>query len=146
MKDYEKKLLKFTLSEKIKGARTICGSIMENKFYGNSYFFGRVSDSFFDDEKIGVVSLNKIINESLLNLHNEIKLEHPNYNITKDSDTKLTLANFKLDDNEVSVNYKYFKMFEKDVCYIFNYKYALYLYDENKSFIGLIALVNTNKD
>lgn len=42
---------------------------------------------------------------------------------------------------EVSCNYNYYKLFEKDVCYILYTKGMLCLYDERKALIGVIAKV-----
>lgn len=147
MKDYEKKLLKFTLSEKIKNqGRIFYGLVNDNIFYGNAYFFGLVKDNLLNTEKFEQIHIEKLITNDLINA-DETKLIKPDFNITK-GDNKLELVNFKTsyDNNhrvltEVSCDYRYYKLFEKDCCYIYDVKGMLCLYDENKNFIGVISKV-----
>lgn len=147
MKDYEKKLLKFTLSEKIKNqSRIFYGLVNDSVYYGNAYFFGLVKDNLLNIEKFEQIHIEKIIKNDLINA-DENKLVVTNYNITK-GDDGLVLANFKISYDsdygsmsEISCNYKYYKLFEKDCCYIYDVKGMLCLYDENKNFIGVISKV-----
>lgn len=146
MKDYEKKIMRFVFNNRLKTDMLFYGVINGCDFYGNSYFFGRISDNFFDKEKFKEVALQKIIKDWMINPSDD-KLVKPDFNITK-GDNKLELVNFKIsydNDNrvliEVSCDYRYYKLFEKDVCYILDTKGMLCLYDERKALIGVIAKV-----
>lgn len=147
MKDYEKKLLKFTLNEKIKNrGRIFYGLVNDSVYYGNAYFFGLVKDNLLNTEKFEQIHIEKLITNDLINA-DDTKLIKPDFNITK-GDNKLELVNFKIsydNDNrvltEVSCDYRYYKLFEKDVAYILDTKGMLCLYDENKNFIGVISKV-----
>lgn len=146
MKDFEKKVARFIFSNRMKTDMLLYGVINSCDFYGNSYFFGRLSDNFFDKEKFRQVSLDKIVKDYMINPDDE-RLVVPNFNITK-GDNGLALANFKISydsDHRVletaTCNYNYYKLFEKDVFYIYDTKSILCLYDENKSLIGVIAKV-----
>ena len=68
------------------------------------------------------------------------RLIKPYFNITK-CDNGLVLVNFHVESETVACNYNYYKLFEKDVSYIYDAKGMLCLYDENKSLIGVIAKV-----
>ena len=146
MKDYEKKVMRFVFTNRMKTDMLFYGVIHGVDFYGNSYFFGRISDNFFDKEKFKKVALEKIIKDYMVNPSDE-RLIKPDFNVTKNDDG-LVLANFKIsyDSNhapiaEVSCNYNYYKLFEKDCMYIYDEKGMLCLYDENRSLIGVIAKV-----
>ena len=146
MKDYEKKVMRFVFNNRMKSDMLFYGVINSVDFYGNSYFFGRLEDNFFDKNKFKEVALSKIVKDFMINPSDE-RLVKPDFNITK-GDNGLTLANFKIcynDDHrvltEVSCNYNYYKLFEKDVCYILDTKGMICLYDERKSLIGVIAKV-----
>lgn len=146
MKDYEKKIMRFVFNNRLKTDMLFYGVINGCDFYGNSYFFGRISDNFFDKEKFKKVSLDKIVKDWMINPSDD-KLVKPDFNITK-GDNKLELVNFKIsyDNNhrvltEVSCDYKYYKLFEKDCCYLYDVKGMLCLYDESKNFIGVISKV-----
>lgn len=146
MKDYEKKIMRFVFTNRLKTDMLFYGVINGCDFYGNSYFFGRISDNFFDKEKFKEVALQKIIKDWMINPSDD-KLIKPDFNLTK-GDNKLELINFKIsydNDNrvltEVSCNYKYYKLFEKDCCYLYDVKGMLCLYDERKSLIGVISKV-----
>lgn len=147
MEQYEKNLLKFALNEKIKNkGRIFYGLVNENVYYGNAYFFGLVRDNLLNIEKFEQIHIERLIKDEIINA-DENKLLEPNYNITK-GNNKLVLANFSICyDNdhapiaEVSCDYRYYKLFEKDVCYILDTKGMICLYDENKSLIGVIAKV-----
>ena len=147
MKDYEKKLLKFTLNEKIKNnGRIFYGLVNDSVYYGNAYFFGLVKDNLLNIEKFEQIHIERLVTNELINV-DESKLVKPNFNITK-GDNGLTLTNFKVSYDsdhapieEVSCNYNYYKMFEKDVCYIYDTKGMICLYDERKALIGVIAKV-----
>ena len=147
MKDYEKKLLKFALSEKIKNKGSIFYSLVNGSvYYGNAYFFGLVNNNLLNTEKFEQIHIEKLITNNLLNADDE-RLVTPNFNITKGSN-KLVLANFKISYDsdhapiaEVSCNYNYYKLFEKDCAYIYDTRGMLCLYDENRSLIGVIAKI-----
>lgn len=146
MKDYEKKVARFIFSNRMKTDMLFYGLINGIDFYGNSYFFGRLSDNFFDKEKFKQVALDKIIKDYMINQDDE-RLVNPDFNITK-GDNGLVLANFKISyDNdhapiaEVTCNYNYYKLFEKDVAYIYDAKGMICLYDERKALIGFISKV-----
>lgn len=147
MKDYEKKLLKFALNEKIKNkGRIFYGLVNDIVCYGDAYFFGLVNNNLLDTEKFEQIHIEKLITNNLLNADDE-RLIKPDFYITKGSN-KLVLANFKIcyDSNNrvsetVACNYNYYKLFEKDVCYIYDAKGMLCLYDERKDLIGVIAKV-----
>ena len=146
MKDYEKKLLKFTLNEKIKNnGRIFYGLVNDSVYYGNAYFFGLVKDNLLNIEKFEQIHIERLVTNELINV-DESKLVKPNFNITK-GDNKLALANFSIsydDDTPISYatcNYQYYKVFEKDVAYILDTKGMICLYDERKSLIGVIAKV-----
>ena len=146
MKDYEKRVSRFVFTNRLKTDMLFYGVINSCDFYGNSYFFGRLSDNFFDKEKFKEVKLKNIVKDWMINPDDD-KLINPNFSITK-GDNGLVLANFKISyDNghqalsEVSCNYKYYKLFEKDACYILDTKGMICLYDENKELIGFIAKV-----
>lgn len=57
MKDYEKKIMRFVFNNRLKTDMLFYSVINGCDFYGNSYFFGRISDNFFDKEKFKKVSL-----------------------------------------------------------------------------------------
>ena len=146
MEQFEKKVMRFIFTNRMKTNMMFVGTINSVDFFGNSYFFGRLVDNFFDKWKFKEVALDRIIKDFMINPDDE-KLIKPNYNITK-GDNGLVLANFKISyDNdhsfmtEVSCNYNYYKLFEKDCCYILDTKGILCLYDENKALIGVIAKV-----
>lgn len=146
MKDYEKKVMRYVFNNRMKTDMLFYGVINGCDFYGNSYFFGRLADNFFDKEKFKKVALEKIVKDLMINPDDD-KLVEPNYNITK-GDNGLVLANFKIcfDSNhahieEVSCDYNHYKLFEKDCEYIYDTKSILCLYDERKSLIGFIAKV-----
>lgn len=145
MKDYEKKVMRYVFTKRLKTDMLFYGVIHGCDFYGNSYFFGRISDNFFDKEKFKQVKLERIIKDFMINPDDE-RLVIPNFNVTKGHG--LVLANFKISYDsdhapieEVSCNYQYYKLFEKDVTYILDTKGMLCLYDERKSLIGVIAKV-----
>lgn len=139
MKTFEKKVMRFVFSNRMKNDRVFVGTINSCDFYGNSYFFGRLADNFFDKDKFKQVELKRIVKDFMIEPDDE-KLVQPNFNITKGSDG-LTLTNFKIDDAIATCDYRYYKLFEKDCCYIYDTKNILCLYDENKSLIGVIAKV-----
>lgn len=146
MKDYEKKVMRFIFANRLKTDMLFYGVINGCDFYGNSYFFGRISDNFFDKEKFKRVALDKIIKDWMINPSDD-KLVKPDFNITK-GDNKLELVNFKIsyDNNhrvltEVSCDYRYYKLFEKDCCYIYDVKGMICLYDDKKALIGVMAKV-----
>ena len=146
MKDYEKKVMRFVFTNRLKTDMLFYGVINGCDYYGNSYFFGRLSDNFFDKDKFKEVALQKIVKDWMVNPDDD-KLIKPNFNITK-GDNKLVLANFKIsydeydwDGTQATCNYNYYKLFEKDVCYILDTKGMLCLYDERKALIGVIAKV-----
>lgn len=139
MKQFEKKVMRFVFTNRMKTDMLFYGVIHGVDFYGNSYFFGRLAESFFDKEKFKQVSLDKIVKDYMINPTND-KLIKPNFSITK-GDNGLALANFHVDSETVACNYNYYKLFEKDVCYIYNVKGMLCLYDEKKALIGIIAKV-----
>lgn len=140
MKDYEKKLLKFALSEKIKNKGSIFYSLVNGSvYYGNAYFFGLVNNNLLDTEKFEQIHIEKLITNNLLNADDE-RLVAPNFNITKGSN-KLVLANFHVESETVACNYNYYKLFEKDCAYIYDTKGMICLYDERKALIGVIAKV-----
>lgn len=146
MKTFEKKVARFIFSNRMKTDMLFYGVINGCDFYGNSYFFGRLAENFFDKEKFKKVSLDKIVKDWMINPDDE-KLIKPDYNITK-GDNKLELANFKIsyDNNHraletVTCNYNYYKLFENDVCYIYDTKGMICLYDERKALIGVVAKV-----
>lgn len=146
MKDFEKKVMRFVFTNRMKTDMLFYGVIHGVDFYGNSYFFSRLSDNFFDKEKFKKVSLDKIIKDYMINPSDE-RLVKPDFNITK-GDNGLVLANFKISYDsdhapiyEVSCNYNYYKLFEKDCMYIYDTKGMICLYDERKSLIGVIAKV-----
>lgn len=145
MEQFEKKVARFIFSNRMKSDMLFYGVIHGCDFYGNSYFFGRISDNFFDKEKFKKVALDKIVKDWMINPSDD-KLIKPNFNVTK-GDNKSVLANFSIsydDDAPISYatcNYNYYKLFEKDTCYIYDTKGMLCLYDERKSLIGVIAKV-----
>ena len=146
MKTFEKKVMRFVFSNRMKTNMMFVGTINGCDFYGNSYFFGRLVDNFFDKEKFKEVALQKIVKDYMINPEDD-KLIKPDFYITK-GDNGLVLANFKIcyDSGhapiaEVTCNYNYYKLFEKDVCYILDTKGMICLYDENRSLIGVIAKV-----
>lgn len=134
--------MRFVFNNRMKTNMMFVGTINGCDFYGNSYFFGRLADNFFDKEKFKEVALEKIVKDYMINPCDD-KLIKPNYNITK-GDNGLALANFKIsygDDAIAQVNYNYYKLFEKDVVFIYDTKNILCLYDENKALIGFIAKI-----
>ena len=145
MKQFEKKVMRYVFTNRLKTDMLFYGVINGCDFYGNSYFFGRLSDNFFDKEKFKKVALDKIVKGYMINPSDD-KLIKPDFNITM-GNNKLVLANFKIsygDDafiSEVSCNYNYYKLFEKDCCYIYDTKGMICLYDERKALIGVIAKV-----
>lgn len=146
MKTFEKKVSRFVFTKRMKTDMLFYGVIHGVDFYGNSYFFGRLSDNFFDKEKFKKVSLDKIVKDYMINPDDE-RLVVPNFYITK-GDNGLVLANFKISYDsdhapiaEVSCNYNYYKLFEKDAFYIYDTKGMLCLYDERKALIGVISKV-----
>ena len=145
MKTFEKKVMRYVFNNRMKSEMLFYGVINGCDFYGSSYFFGRLSDSFFDKEKFKEVALSKIVKDYMIEPDDD-KLVEPDYNITK-GDNGLVLANFSICyDNdraiaEVTCNYNYYKLFEKDCKYIYDTKSILCLYDERKALIGFIAKV-----
>lgn len=146
MKTFEKKVARFIFSNRLKTDMLFYGVINSVDFYGNSYFFGRLSENFFDKKKFKQVKLEKIVKDYMINPSDE-KLVKPNFNVTM-GNNGLTLANFKIcydndhrDMTEVSCNYNYYKLFEKDVAFIYDTKNIICLYDERKALIGVIAKV-----
>lgn len=146
MEQFEKKVMRSVFNNRLKTDMLFYGVIHGVDFYGNSYFFGRLAENFFDKEKFKKVSLDKIIKDYMVNPSDE-RLIKPDFNVKK-GDNGLALANFSICyDNdhthiaEVSCNYNYYKLFEKDVCYIYDTKGMLCLYDERKALIGVIAKV-----
>lgn len=137
--------MRYVFSNRLKTDRIFYGVVNGIDFYGNSYFFGKLADNFFDKEKFKEIDLSIIIKDFMVNPSDE-RLVVPNFNITK-SDDGLVLANFKIsygDDapiEEVACNYNYYKLFEKDVCYIYDTKGMICLYNERKALIGFIAKV-----
>lgn len=138
--------MRFVFNNRLKTDMLFYGVINGCDFYGNSYFFGRLSDNFFDKEKFKKVALEKIVKDYMINQADE-RLIKPEFNITK-GDNGLVMANFQISyDNdhrvltEVTCNYNYYKLFEKDVSYIYDTKGMICLYDENKILIGVIAKV-----
>ena len=146
MKTFEKKVSRFVFTNRMKTDILFVGYVNGLEYFGNSYFFGRLADNFFDKEKFKEVALSNIIKDYMIEPDDD-KLVTPNYNITK-GDNGLTLVNFSICyDNahepiaEVKCNYNYYKLFEKDCCYIYDTKNILCLYDERKALIGFIAKV-----
>ena len=145
MEQFEKKVMRYVFNNRMKTDMLFYGVINSCDFYGNSYFFGRLSDNFFDKDKFKEVKLERIIKDFMINPSDD-KLVKPDYNITK-GDNGLVLANFSIsygDDTPISYatcNYNYYKLFEKDTCYIYDTKGMLCLYDERKALIGVIAKV-----
>ena len=146
MEQFEKKVARYIFNNRMKSDMLFYGAINGVDFYGNSYFFGRLEDNFFDKEKFKEVALQKIVKDFMIN-PSEDKLIKPDFYITK-GDNKLELANFSISyDNDhqaleiVTCNYNYYKLFEKDCFYIYDTKNILCLYDENKALIGFIAKV-----
>ena len=146
MKQFEKKVMRYVFTNRMKTNMMFVGTINGCDFYGNSYFFGRLADNFFDKDKFKEVALKNIIKDWMVNPSDD-KLVKPDFSITK-GDNGLVLANFSICyDNdhgsmtEVTCNYNYYKLFEKDCKYIYDTKNILCLYDENKSLIGFIAEV-----
>lgn len=149
MKMFEKKVMRFIFSNRMKNDRVFVGTINSVDYYGNSYFFGRLADNFFDKSKFNKVDLSRIIKDYMINPDDE-RLVVPNFSInfsiTK-GNKKLELINFSISydgDNaiaEVSCNYDYYKLFEKDVAYILDTNGMVCLYDERKSLIGVIAKI-----
>lgn len=145
MKQFEKKVMRYVFSNRMKSDMLFYGVINGVDFFGNSYFFGRLSENFFDKEKFKKVALDKIVKGYMINPSDD-KLIKPNYNITK-GDNGLVLANFSISYDgdhciaQVTCNYDYYKLFEKDCCYILDAKGVICLYDERKSLIGFIANV-----
>ena len=145
MKQFEKKVARFVFTNRMKSDMLFYGYIQGIQYYGNSYFFGRLSDNFFDKEKFKEVKLERIIKDFMVNPDDE-KLIKPDFNITK-GDNGLVLANFKISYDgvhciaQVTCNYDYYKLFENDVAFIYDTKNILCLYDENKALIGFISKV-----
>ena len=145
MEQFEKKVMRYVFNNRMKTDMLFYGHIEGVQYFGNSYFFGRLADNFFDKEKFKEVALEKIVKDYMINPDDD-KLVEPNYNITK-GNNGLVFANFKISYDgdraiaEVSCDYRYYKMFEKDVCYILDTKGMICLYDERKSLIGFIAKV-----
>lgn len=146
MEQFEKKVMRYVFNNRMKTDMLFYGVINGVDFYGNSYFFGRLADNFFDKNKFKEVSLGKIIKDWMINPDDE-RLVKPDYNITK-GDNKLVIANFKISYDsdhapiaEASCNYNYYKLFEKDVAFIYDTKSILCLYDERKALIGFIAKI-----
>lgn len=145
MKQFEKKVMRYVFNNRMKTNMMFVGTINSVDFYGNSYFFGRLADNFFDKNKFKEVTLSRIVKDYMINPDDD-KLVMPNYNITK-GDNGLTLTNFKIsygDDATIvqaTCDYNYYKLFEKDVTYILDVKGMICLYDENKNLIGFIAKV-----
>ena len=146
MKQFEKKVARYIFNNRMKTDMLFYGVINSVDFYGNSYFFGRLADNFFDKEKFKEVALEKIVKDYMIEPDDD-KLVVPNYNITK-GDNGLVLANFQISYDsghapiaKATCDYRYYKLFEKDVCYILDTKGILCLYDERKSLIGFIAKV-----
>lgn len=143
MKTFEKKVMRFVFSNRLKTDMLFVGTIQGLDFFGNSYFFGRIADNFFDKEKFKKVALDKIVKYWMINPENN-KLIKPRFTITKEKD-KLVLVNFQISYDgdraisESTCNYDYYKLFEKDTCYILDTKDMICLYDENKSLIGFIC-------
>lgn len=137
--------MRFIFTNRMKTNMLFVDTINGCDFYGNRYFFGRLSDNFFDREKFKQVSLDKIVKDYMINPTDD-KLIKPNFSITK-GDNGLVLVNFSIsygDDApiaQVSCNYNYYKLFEKDCCYLYDTKGIICLYDENRSLIGVIAKV-----
>ena len=143
MKTFEKKVARFVFNNRLKTNMLFYGVINSVDFFGNSYFFGRLSDNFFDKNKFKEVNLSRIIKDYMINPRDD-KLVKPdfsiNFSIAK-GNRKLELINFKMPNGTVNCNYNYYKLFEKDTCYILDAKNMLCLYDENKSLIGFISKV-----
>ena len=146
MKTFEKKISRYVFNNRLKTDMLFYGYINGFQYFGNAYFFGRLADNFFDKEKFKEVYLAKIVKDYMIEPDGD-KLVVPNYNITK-GDNGLVLANFSICyDNdhepvaETTCNYNYYKLFEKDCCYIYDTKSILCLYDERKALIGFIAKV-----
>ena len=144
MKTFEKKVMRYVFSNRMKTNMMFVGTINGCDFFGNSYFFGRLADNFFDKNKFNEVTLSRIVKDYMINPSDE-KLVKPDFNITM-GDNGLVLANFPIsydDENIVKVrcDYHYYKLFEKDVAYILDTKGMICLYDENKALIGVIAKV-----
>ena len=138
--------MRYVFNNRMKTDMLFYGYIEGLEYFGNSYFFGRLADNFFDKEKFKEVALSKIVKDWMINPDDD-KLVEPNYNITK-GDNGLVFANFKISYDsdhapiaESTCNYNYYKLFEKECCYIYDTKSVLCLYDENKSLIGFIAKV-----
>lgn len=141
--------MRFIFSNRMKTNMMFVGTINGCDFYGNSYFFGRLSENFFDKEKFKEVNLERIIKDFMINPSDD-KLVKPDFSINfsiMKGNSKLELINFKIsyDDDETieqaTCNYNYYKLFEKDVAYILDTKGMICLYDERKSLIGVIAKV-----
>ena len=146
MEQFEKKVMRYVFSNRMKTDMLFVSTIHGCDFYGNSYFFGRLSENFFDKEKFKQVKLENLVKDYMINPIDD-NLVKPDFYITK-GDNGLTLANFSICyDNdhgsmtEVTCNYNYYKLFEKDVVYILDTKGMICLYDERKSLIGVIAKV-----
>ena len=148
MKTFEKKVMRYVFNNRIKTDMLFYGHREGVQYFGNSYFFGRLADNFFDKNKFKEVDLSKIVKDYMVEPCDD-KLVEPNYNITN-GNNGLVLANFKISYDgdraiaEVSCDYRYYKMFEKDCEYIYDTKSILCLYDENKSLIGFISKVVNN--
>lgn len=142
---FEKKVARFVFTNRMKTDMLFYGVVNGVDFYGNSYFFGRLADNFFDKKKFKEVDLSKIVKNYMIEPGDEM-LAVPSFNITK-SDNGLELANFSIshgDDSPVekaSCNYKYYKLFENDCMYIYDDNGVICLYDVNRSLIGVIAKV-----
>lgn len=146
MKTFEKKVMRYVFSNRLKTDMLFYGVVNGCDFFGNSYFFGRLSDNFFDKSKFKEVALEKIVKDYMIEPDDD-KLVEPNYNITK-GNNGLVLVNFKISYDsdhapiaEASCDYNYYKLFEKDCKRIYDTKNILCLYDENKSLIGFIAKI-----
>ena len=94
MKTFEKRVMRYVFNKRMKSDMLFVGYINGLEYFGNSYFFGRLSDNFFDKEKFREVALAKIVKDWMINPDDD-KLVVPNYNITK-GDNGLVLANFQI--------------------------------------------------
>lgn len=91
--------MRFVFNNRLKTDMLFVGTINCVNFYGNSYFFGRLADDFFDKKKFKEVALDKIVKDDMINPSDD-KLIKPDFNITK-GDNGLVLANFKISyDND----------------------------------------------
>lgn len=95
----KKKVMRFVFTNRMKIDMLFVGTINGCDFYGNSYFFGRLAENFFDKKKFKKVSLDKIVKDYMINPGDD-KLIKPDFNITK-GDNGLVMANFKISyDND----------------------------------------------